>query len=394
MRPRLGIYVDDVYRVDRTGVMSTDRAFLLFACEVGRRFQALSLFGRAVRSEAPSDYVLPTAVTLVALPHYRDLKSARAIARASVGTARAMWRGLAGTDIVWVFGPHPFGFLLIALALARRRRVVLGVRQETLTYARNRMPGVGRWSPKLFGVRVLDASHRVLARRLPATLVGPAIVAQYGGERPTNLDMTVSLVPARILADSPREGGVDGRVELLTVGRLEVEKNPLLVVEMLAELEHRRPGRFRLTWIGRGALEPEVRRLAQQRGVEGLIELRGYVPFGPELLDLYRRVDIFVHVSWTEGVPQVLIEALACATPIVATAVGGVSRTLEEGRSGLLVPPGDRHALVEAVERLADDATLRHAMAERGLERASRLTLEAQTERVARFIFAGQVDPS
>jgi glycosyltransferase involved in cell wall biosynthesis len=150
----------------------------------------------------------------------------------------------------------------------------------------------------------------------------------------------------------------------------------------------RDPGRYRLTWIGRGVMEAEVLARARALGVDGLLELRGYVPFGKELLDLYRRSDAFVHVSWTEGVPQVLIEAMACATPVIATAVGGVARVLDNGQAGLLVPPGDLEALVAAVERVAGDARLHSDLASRGLAVARTLTLEAQSERTAQFIRA------
>ena len=201
---------------------------------------------------------------------------------------------------------------------------MLGVRQNTGEYFRSRV-GDGRWrSPTLAAAALLDHAYRLLGRRLAATLVGRQIAAQYGGDRSSNLVMTVSLVPARSLGAFPRALSSPGPVRLLTIGRLEVEKNPLLVVEVLAELERRRPGRYRLTWLGRGALEHEVRARAVELGVETLIDLRGYIALGDELFALYRGADVFVHVSLTEGVPQVLVEALACATPVVATAVGGV----------------------------------------------------------------------
>jgi glycosyltransferase involved in cell wall biosynthesis len=389
---RLGIYVDDVYRVDRTGRISTDRAFLLFACEVGRAFDELALFGRTVEDDQPADYVLPEGVGLVPLPHYEDLKQPRPVARAAIGTLRSMWRGLAAVDIVWVFGPHPFGLALVGLALARRKGVVLGVRQDTVGYARSRMPAAGRWSTAILAVRAMDGLHRLLARRIPTTVVGPAIRDHYGGDRPRLLEMTVSLVPASMLERDGARRPAGDRVELLTVGRLEVEKNPMLVVDMLAELERRQPGRYRLTWIGRGALEREVRARAAALGVDGQIDLRGYVPFGEQLLSLYRRADIFVHVSLTEGLPQVLTEALACATPIVATAVGSVPEALDGGAAGLLVQPSDRDALVAAVQRLTDDTELRGRLVARGIELAATATLDVQAERAVRFIQDGRSD--
>jgi glycosyltransferase involved in cell wall biosynthesis len=388
MSNRLGVYVDDIYRVvdhpDGQRV-SSDRAFLLFAYAVSQHFDELVLFGRATESKEDADYVLPGEVRLVSFPHYANLRRLLEVTKASVGTGRAMWRGLELVDVVWIFGPHPFGFLLIAFAGLRRKRIALGVRQDTLRYHATRLQGK-RWLPLLGLVRMADSVHRLLARRIPTTVVGTELASRYGLDRSTTYAMTVSLVPEAELEHEPTAHDLTGKVELLTIGRLEVEKNPLLVVELLAELERRAPGRFRLTWIGRGKLEDEVRSSAEALGVDGLLTLHGYVPFGPPLLDLYRRADIFVHVSLTEGIPQVLVEALACGTPIVATAVGGVAQALAEGQAGLLVSPGDAAALADAIEALVSDAELRARIVASGRTLVRDLTLEAESARVASFI--------
>ena len=117
-----------------------------------------------------------------------------------------------------------------------------------------------------------------------------------------------------------------------------------------------------------------------------MIEFHGYVPFDQGLLDLYRRADIFVHVSLTEGMPKVLIEALASGTPIVGTDVGGVRRGMRDGAVALLVPPDDLGSLVQAVQRVAADAELREELVIAGLDLADELTLEAQADGVVRFI--------
>ena len=390
MTTPLGTYVDTVYTVVDTPdgpQVSTDRAFLLFVCEVGRRLGGLTLLGRTVASDEPSDYVLPADVALADLPHYGSLRQLREVAKASVGTVSGMWRGLAGVDTVWVFGPHPFSVLLILLAAMRRRRVVLGVRQDTMSYYQARLPGA-RWKPLLVPAWILDRTYRLLARWVPTTVVGEGIARTYG-ERPTVLAMTVSLVPESAVAGAPVDRDESGGVELLTIGRLEPEKDPMLLVEAFAALNRRESGRFRLTWVGRGRLEGDVRRRLAALGIEDRVTLVGYVPFGPELLDLYRRAHLFVHVSLTEGLPQVLVEALACATPVVATDVGGVSEALAGGRAGLLVPSGDEGALVAGILRVADDRALRQRLVLAGLERARTQTLEAEATRVATFIAGG-----
>jgi len=385
---RLGVYVDDIYRVVNHAVgqrVSSDRAFLLFAYAVSRHFDELVLFGRATQSDKDADYVLPGEVRFVSLPHYANLRRLHEVTKVAVGTSKAMWRGLELVDVVWIFGPHPFGFLLIAFAWLRRKRIALGVRQDTVRYHATRLQGK-RWLPVLGVVRMADSVHRLLARRIPTTVVGKKLASRYGLDRPTTYAMTVSLVPERELKREPATRDLTGRVELLTIGRLEVEKNPLLVVDLLAELERRSPGRFRLTWIGRGKLEDEMRSRAEVLGVDGLLNLHGYVPFGPPLLDLYHRADIFVHVSLTEGVPQVLVEALACGTPIVATAVGGVAQALADGDAGLLVPPGDAAALADAIDALVSDAQLRAGIVAYGRRLVRDVTLEAESARVASFI--------
>jgi glycosyltransferase involved in cell wall biosynthesis len=231
----------------------------------------------------------------------------------------------------------------------------------------------------------MDGLHRALARRVRATVVGPSNAARYGAP-PRVLIMTPSLVPAAAVVEEPVARDWSGTIELLTVGRVDAEKNPGLVAQLLAELERLRPGRFRLRWVGTGPMMDDVERHAEALGVGDRLVLEGFVPFGPELLELYRNAHAFVHVSLTEGVPQVLVEALASGTPIVATDVGDVRTGLAGGEAGLLVPPSNLEALVEAILRLADEAELRDRLVARGLELAREGTLEAEAERVARFI--------
>lgn len=388
MLTSLGIFAEGLYRkVDtaegpRVAGISAGHAFRLFASEVGLHFERVVLFGRGAREGVATDYLLPAGVELVQLPYYASLRHLLQLARAAGGTITRTWRGLGPVDAIWVWGPHPVGYAVVFLALLRRRRVILGVRQDTPRYFRSRMPDP-RWAPALTVVWAMDLGWRLLARRLRTTVVGTELARRYP-RRLTVLPVTVTLIRTADLAAGPREADWSGEIRLLTVGRLEQEKNPLLVVELLAELERRRPGRFRLAWAGEGRLEGAVRERAVKRGIADRLDLLGYVDFGPELLELYRNADAFVHISLTEGVPQVLVEAIASALPVVATDVGGVSAAV--GEAALLVPPSDLEAVTAAVLRLADDPDLRRALAERGLARAATLTLEAEAARVARFL--------
>jgi glycosyltransferase involved in cell wall biosynthesis len=164
------------------------------------------------------------------------------------------------------------------------------------------------------------------------------------------------------------------------VGRLEQEKNPLLLADVLAAL----PDPWRLFVCGEGPLAGALESRLRALGVAERAELRGYVPIDGGLLDVYRSSHAFLHVSWTEGLPQVLFEAFAGRLPVVATDVGGVAAAT--GEAALIIPPGDAQAAATALERVAADPELRARLIDAGLERVRGRTLEAECRRVAAFL--------
>ena len=170
---------------------------------------------------------------------------------------------------------------------------------------------------------------------------------------------------------------------ILSVGRVDHEKNPLLLADVLDRLRDRDP-RWRLVVAGEGALLEDLQRDLDRRGLGPYAQLLGYVPVGGGLLEHYRRAHVFLHVSLTEGVPQVLIEAFASGLPVVATDVGGVRDAVAD--AALLIGPADAAAAAAAVRRVAAEPELRAGLIEAGLASAELHTLEAESARVVEFI--------
>jgi glycosyltransferase involved in cell wall biosynthesis len=377
---RLVVYTDYLYR-ERGGEVFGERAFVRFLGALGRELGGLRLLGRLDRGPGPAHYRLDEAIEFVALPHYARLTQVGPVLRSVPGTIGTMWRALDDAEAVLSLGPYPHAILLALMALLRRRRLVLGVRQDFPAYVRHRHP---RRRLLQIAANLLEACWRGIAWRVPVIAVGPDLAARYRRSQRV-LDAAVSLIGAADVEAGARAANraYDTQcLQLLTVGRIDAEKNPLLLPEVLELLREREP-RWRLIVCGEGDLSDDLAARVAELGLADHCEVRGYVPLDGGLLDLYRESHAFLHVSHTEGFPQVLIEAYASGLPSVATAVGGV-RAL--GDCSLLVPPDDAGAAAGAVQRLIDDGALRQRLVAAGLRRAEEATMEAQAARVAGFI--------
>ena len=374
---RLAAYTDYVYK-QRDGQVYAQRAFALFLARLGSEVESLAITGRLDPEPGESYYRLPDEVEFVPLPHYASLASPLSALPAMVRSLGSFWRLLGRVDGAWLLGPYPLSFVFVLLAALRRKRVFLGVRQDWPTYVRSRHPS----SRGLQAVAwLMETAWRALARLYPVVVVGPELARNYSAARAV-LPVTVSMVDEAEIAP-PRDG--EPGFTVLSVGRLETEKNPLLLADVLAGLRAR-DQRWRLVVAGEGPMRAELEERLASLGVADGADLLGYVPVDAGLHDLYRSADFFLHVSWTEGLPQVLFEAFAARLPIVATAVGGVPDAA--GDAALLVPPGDAEAAVEALGRLAADARLRAQLVESGVERVRRHTTTAEIKKVARFFGA------
>jgi glycosyltransferase involved in cell wall biosynthesis len=372
---RVIVYTDYVYKRE-DGVVYAQRAFALFLARLARHVDRLVVTGRLDPAPGRSYYALPPEVEFVPLPHYQSLAQPLRALPAMVRSLTSFWRALRGVDTAWLLGPYPLSFAFVALAALRRRRIYLGVRQDWPRYVESRHPGN---RPLILVSTLMEGGYRLLARRYPIVVVGPQLARNYARATAV-LPVTVSMVDEEDIAP-PRglpEAGED-RV-ILSVGRLETEKNPLLMAEILAALGDG----WRLQVAGEGPLRDDLEARLGELGMAHRAELLGYVPIDAGLHDLYRRADVFLHVSWTEGLPQVIFEAFAARLPVVATAVGGVPDAV--GDAGLLVPPGEAGAAVEALQRLAREPALRDELVERGVARVRAHTTDAECARIAEFL--------
>jgi glycosyltransferase involved in cell wall biosynthesis len=118
--------------------------------------------------------------------------------------------------------------------------------------------------------------------------------------------------------------------------------------------------------FGEGELRPALLRQIKHLGLEHHVRLVG---FRPDILSLLKGLDLFVMSSITEGLGTSILDAMAASKAVVATSVGGIPEVVEDGVTGVLVPPHSAPALAEAILHLLRDAPLRRRMGEAGLAR-------------------------
>nr|WP_308918173.1 glycosyltransferase [Jannaschia sp. LMIT008] len=173
--------------------------------------------------------------------------------------------------------------------------------------------------------------------------------------------------PDRLPARGPaaaRAGAEAGACHVVFVGRLAGVKGAPLLLDALARLASDHPG-LRATLVGDGPERPALEARAAALGLGDRVAFTGYLSQSG-VADTLGVADMLVLPSFAEGVPVVLMEAMATGLPVVTTRIAGVPELVEDGVSGLLVAPGDGAGLARAMDALARDPGRAAAMGRAG----------------------------
>ncbi len=167
---------------------------------------------------------------------------------------------------------------------------------------------------------------------------------------------------------------------VVTVGRLVRQKNHRLFLEAAAKLAARRPA-VHFTIVGDGAMRDELRRLAEELGIAERVQFAGE---RTDVEVILRQASVFWLTSLWEGMPNVVLEAMASGVPAVVTDVGGTRELVRDGIEGYIVPSGAIDPFVDHTARILEDRALRLMMSRAARERVAAFS----TARMARALEA------
>jgi L-malate glycosyltransferase len=260
-------------------------------------------------------------------------------------------------DIVHAHDPH--GVAMAALALSMSTAAV----KPPLVAARRvdfhlRNSALSRWKYRQVDCFIC-ASEAIRQILISDGIPAARAVTVHEG---VDLDRVAAAPPARLHEEFwlPHDAPIVGNVAALVA-----HKGQRYLIEAAALVVRQVPD-ARFVIAGEGELRPNLDRQIKDHRLEKHVLLAG---FRPDVLSLHKSFDIFVLSSTTEGLGTSLLDAMASSKPIVATRAGGIPEVVDDGVTGLLVPPKDHHALAHAIVTLLKDARLRQEYGAAGFAR-------------------------
>ena len=279
------------------------------------------------------------SVVNLAAPNRRDIPWAVAALRALLARERI--------DILHV---HHYVPGLIALAATRKLPValVIGRHYSDAIYSLSR--GLRRRLYLRLERLCNDAAAAVVA---PSAAVEAVLLAQgVRGDKIARIPYGFAfdrLIPRSPSPETIALWGGEPGLRLGTFARLHPEKGHCFLAEALRNLRHEG---IRATWLlaGDGPARETLGRLAREMGIDDRVRMLGW---RTDVLDLMAASDIVVQPTLHEAFSQVMVEAMALGRPLVISDVSGVRDVVQDGETGLVVPPGRSEALAAAIRRLA-----------------------------------------
>jgi len=213
-----------------------------------------------------------------------------------------------------------------------------------------------------------------------------APVADWNKFEIARLGVDSSLFSARLVRDSPE------LFRILCVGRLVPAKGQRILIEAVGRLKE--AGRsLELQFVGDGPDRDELEKLVCEKNLSHAVHFAGAVN-QDHIQGYYQNADVFALASFAEGIPVVLMEAMAMEIPCVATRIAGIPELIEDGVEGLLVAASDVQGMAAAIGRLMDSPGLRESLGKAGRRRVQEdYELSKSIDRLS-DVFQSRLEPA
>ncbi len=287
-------------------------------------------------------------------------------------------------NIVGAAVPNLIGVFLILLSKRKKKNSFLLIREDIRKELFSMYENIiAKYCLGVVGF-LLEKMLFYLARNSLAITVGKVYHGVLKKGKDNLHDIVVSYI-SQASINNQTYISPDGNLRILYVGNLRGEKGTKYLIQAVASLTKFNKD-IKLELLGDGPEKDKLTGMIDDMGLGRHINMHGHITDESRLNSFYRSADMIVLPSLSEGLPKVILEAMANGIPIIATRVGGIPTFIKDGIDGLLIPPADTDAIVNAIQRLASDVELRKRLATNALSKAKQYSKESQLHRMATII--------
>jgi glycosyltransferase involved in cell wall biosynthesis len=376
---KFGYFTEGVYFKNADGRVYTSDIFIIFINKLKLNGEITAL-GRLSKQDFSPKHQLRN-MGFISLSYYKSLRSLIKIYPFYIlRNLKKIFCFTKDIDLLLISASGPISVLLIWFMKIQRKKVIIFIRSDIreLIKAKDHntfmLDIFANWIESSFEKSVKNNSS------ITAFAFGDDIFNRYSKFSNSVISAASSRFEmSHIISSDELSFNDTSCVNLLYVGRLSKGKGLNLLIETVSMLKS---NRFKLTIIGDGDIKDELVLLVKNLGLNEKIIFKGYIPFGERLFKEYSHYDVLILPSFSEGLPQVILEAMARGVAVVASGVGGIKDLIKDGENGYMFDPGDKSTLLNILEEiLAGDLPLLN-IRRNGLTTAEKFSFEKQAEKI------------
>ena len=291
------------------------------------------------------------------------------------------------SDAVMVMHDDFLGLITLLQARKQKKPHLLFLGGNQVEVVRNKYTGLKRWGAIYLAHLFEKIDQYWMDHGLTVLVTGREMIERLlAPERYIYPYFTSLISDEDIIYRKPRDISSNS-TNILYAGFLTENKGVHILLEAFARFREKyHTPDIKLHLAGDGYFRPKLEEICQQLKITENVIFYGFIGDKEKLKQLFREADMFVLPSKSEGIPKVLLEAMAYGVPILTTNVGGIPDIIEDGVNGLLIPPGSPGGLVKGMAKILFDAKLRQKLIDGGYHFIKEHTKEKQAKEIIEYL--------
>lgn len=386
---KVGIYLETPFLIKNDRVFCSD-VYTLLLNSIAKEYE-LSYLIRSSYDEGNTHqmYKIDEGASYWPIDNYNNLvylfSKYPLYRRKNLNTMKAFIQNL---DELLVMVPSPISLDLINLAITYNKRVIVLIRQDTIKMIGFRFHGLKGIIARC-AANYLELKLRRLLNtyQLSALTLGEELYNKYRIYSSNVISFASSRFRDKDIIDESSIQPLDfkQKLHILYVGRVEINKG---LNEILQVFSNFTLFDFHLTIVGDGTFMNVLKQQVIEYNLTDKVTYLGYIPFGEKLLGIYRENDLFILPSYSEGLPQVILEAMASGCLVLSTDVGSIPYVIKDNINGFLFKPQNPDSLKNILLRISHmDSSFLTLVRQNGLKTAKRYSYEKQIKTLKHLLY-------